>query len=285
MIRSLQSGRTAAWLAPALICLAVLSYVHCIAEEKSQPVRCAVVGGLNESDFWPQLMDRFQRATGHRAEIVATGPKHAIAAAFKAGEADLIVMHPADTMINLVADGHAENLQPWARNDFVIVGPTADPARIKGERDAIVAFGKIIASKSKLLIHSSNGASELLGDLLAAGELELDPRTTINLPGDKHRQVLVRATAEKAYTLIGRIPFRSGKLETGDLQVMVQGDPRLRRTYLVAVATGKHDDPRLTAARKLAAFLREPVTQQWLAGFGKGKYDDEPLFFPVKTTH
>src|SRR5437016_11351 len=82
-------------------------------------VRCAVVGGLNESDFWPQLADRFQRATGHRAEIVATGPKHVIAGAFKSGEADLIVMHASDTIINLVADGYGENPQPWARNDFV----------------------------------------------------------------------------------------------------------------------------------------------------------------------
>ena len=283
MIQSFQRAATAAWFISALIGVAVIAPGHGTAEEKSPPVRCAVVGGLNESDFWPQLIDRFQRATGHRAEIVATGPKHAIAAAFKAGEADLVVMHPTDTMINLVADGYAENLQPWARNDFVIVGPAADPARIKGEKDAVVALGKIIASKSKLLIHASNGASELLSDLLAAGELELDPQTTINLPGDKHRQMLVRATAEKAYTLVGRIPFRSGKLDTGDLQVMVQGDPRLRRTYLVAVATGKADDPRLAAARKLEAFLREPDTQQWLAGFGKGKYDDEPLFFSVKT--
>ena len=153
-------------------------------------VRCAVVGGLNEIDFWPQIADRFQRDTGHRLEIVATGPKHAIAEAFKAGEADVIVMHSSDTMVNLVADGYGENLQPWARNDFVIVGPASDPAKIKGETDAVAALGRIIASRSKLLIHASSGVGELLGDLLAAGELELDPQSTISLPGDKHRQML-----------------------------------------------------------------------------------------------
>src|SRR5439155_21628294 len=120
--------------------------------------RCAIVGGLNESDFWPQLADRFQRAAGHRAEIVATGPKHVIAAAFQSGEADLIVMHTSDTIINLVADGYGENPQPWARNDFVIVGPEADPAKVKGQSDAVAALAKIIASRSKLLIHASNGA-------------------------------------------------------------------------------------------------------------------------------
>src|SRR5262245_1245500 len=68
----------------------------------SQIVHCAAVGGLNEIDFWPQLADRFQRATGHRLEFVATGPKHAISAAFTSGEADVILMHNSDTIMNLV---------------------------------------------------------------------------------------------------------------------------------------------------------------------------------------
>jgi tungstate transport system substrate-binding protein len=284
----LAHGRLSSVVHSLVLTASVVVASHCFAQgttsgEKQEPqtVRCAVIGGLNESDFWPQLADRFQRATGHRAEIVTTGPKPVIAAAFKAGEADLIVMHAGDLMINLVVDGYGENPQPWARNDFVIVGPASDPAKINGEKDAVAALGKIIASKSKLLIHASNGASELMSDLLAAGELELDPQSTLSLPGDKHRQMLKRATAEQAYTIVGRIPFLNGKLDPGELQIMVQGDERLRRTFLVVVATGKPTEPRLAAARKLAAFLREPATQAWIAGFGQGKLDEKPLFFPV----
>ncbi|HMC10820.1 MAG TPA: substrate-binding domain-containing protein [Pirellulaceae bacterium] len=259
----------------------------CIVQAQGQPesgvvVRCAVVGGLNEIDFWPQLADRFQRATGHRMEIAAVGPKHAIAEAFKSGEADVIVMHSSDAIINLVADGFGENPQPWAKNDFVIVGPASDPAKIKGDKDAVAALGKIIASRSKLLLHASSGVNELVGDLLAAGELELDPQATISLPGDKHRQMLKRAAAEQAYTLVGRIPFLSGKLDTGELAIMVQGDERLRRPYLVVVAA-RPGDRRLEPARRFAAFLREPATQEFIAGFGSGKFDERPLLFPVKT--
>jgi len=248
-----------------------------------QTVRCAVVGGLNEIDFWPQIADRFQRATGSRLEIVATGPKHAIAEVFEAGEADVIVMHACDTMINLVADGYGENPQPWARNDFVIVGPASDPARIKGEKDAVAALGKIIASRSKLLVHASSGVNELLGDLLTAGELELDPQATISLPGDRHRQMLKRAASEQAYTLVGRIPFLSGKLDTGELQIMVKSDPRLRRPYLVVVAA-KAGEQRQAPARRFAAFLREAATQKFIAGFGQGKFDESPLLFPVNVS-
>jgi len=270
----------ASWLV-SMIALAALAGGARGQNPAPQTVRCAVVGGLNETDFWPQLGERFQRATGHKMEIVATGPKHVLAEAFRAGEADLLVMHTGDSIINLVADGVAENPQPWARNDFVIVGPAADPAKIKGEKDAALALGKIIASKCKLLLHGSSGVSELLSDLLAAGELELDPQSTLSVPTERHRQMLRRAEEERAYTIVGRIPFLNGKLETGTLQVLSQGDERLRRPYLVVVATGKADDLRLAAARRLAAFLREQPTQDWIATFGKGKYDDRPLLFPV----
>ncbi|MFT3920986.1 MAG: hypothetical protein QM778_00480 [Myxococcales bacterium] len=169
-------------------------------------------------------------------------------------------------------------------NDFVIVGPTSDPAKIKGEKDAIAALSKIIASKSKLLLHASNGANELVSDLLSAGELELDPQTTISLPGDKHRQMLKRAAAEQAYTIVGRIPFLSGKLEAGQMAIMVQGDERLRRTYLAVVSTQINDSQKVTAARRFATFLRESATQQFIAEFGRGKFDDQPLLFSVKVT-
>jgi tungstate transport system substrate-binding protein len=271
------------WLRANLVLILALlgSAETSIAEDKSPVVRCAVIGGLLDTEFWPGLADRFERATGLQAEVAASGPKHVLMEAFELGQADLIVMHSGDAIINLVADGRGENPQPWARNDMVLVGPAADPAGIRGEKDAVAALRKIIESGNKLLLHSSNGAQEVLSELLAAGELELDPANTIVLPGDRHRQMLVRAQSEKAYTLVGRIPFLNGKVDPGNLKVVVQGDPRLRRPYLVVVASGKQDDPRLVAARRMASFLRESETQTWIAEFGRGKYDDQPLFFPV----
>ena len=244
-------------------------------------IRVAVIGGLLDTEFWPEVADRFERQSGHRVEVVSSGPKHVIAEAVASGAADLVTMHASDTIINLVADGHAVDPQPWVRNDMILVGPVTDPAGIRDEKDAAAALRKIVTSKSKLLIHSSQGASEVLGDLLTAAEVELDPALINTLKGDKQRQMLRRAASEGAYTLVGRTPFLNGKLDTGGLAVMVQGDVRLRRPYVVAVAAGKPDDPRLAATRQLAAFLREPATQDWIAGYGRGKYDDRPLFFPV----
>lgn len=250
--------------------------------DKPQTIRCAVIGGMMDTDFWPAVAERFEKQTGHKVEIVASGPKHGIAEAFRAGKADLITMHASDKIINLVADGYGVDPQPWARNDLLLVGPKSDPAGVRGEKDVVAALAKILEAKCKVLVHASLGVQDVFSDVLAAGDLELDPERTISLPGDKHRQMLKRASEEEAYTIVGRIPFLNAKIPSGDMVIMVQGDPKLRRPYVVITAkpSGK-DAARSAAAKQLARFLREPDTQRFIATFGKGKYDDQPLFFPV----
>jgi tungstate transport system substrate-binding protein len=241
-----------------------------------RPVRCAVVGGMVETGMWPELVARWELATGNKVELASVGPKPVVIAAFRAGGIDLIAVHASDAMVNLVADGLAIAPQPWARNDLVIVGPADDPAGIRGNHDAVAAIAKIIGGKHKLLVHASMGADTVLHDLLDAGKLKLPAESIVTFAGDDQHEVLARAAAEHAYTIVGRIPFVDGKLAHHGLELMVRGDPRLRRPYLVELA------PRAApAARQLAAWLRSPDAQQWIAQYGKGRYDDEPLFFPV----
>jgi tungstate transport system substrate-binding protein len=259
--------------------------IPAVAAAEPVTVRCAVIGGMMDTGFWPAVAKRFEDATGQRVEVVASGPKHEIATAFRAGQMDLITMHASDTIINLVADGLAEDPQPWARNDLVLIGPRDDPAGVRGQADAVAALARIIDSHSPLLVHPSLGANEVLADLLEAGGLQLDPAHTIVLSSDKQRQMLRRAEKEGAYTLVGRIPFLNGKIARSALELMVEGDPRMRRPYVVAVASAKAaNDPRHAAARQLAHFLRQPDTQSWIAQFGRGQLDDQPLFFPVVVT-
>jgi len=237
---------------------------------------------MTDTGFWQALCERFTTETGLPIELVATGPKFVIAPVFEQGKADLITMHASDTIINLVADGFGADPQPWARNDLLLVGPADDPAKIAGSTDAVAALAKIIESKATLLVHQSLGSNEVLHDLLNAGELELDDEHTVVMATDRQRQLLGRAAKEHAYTLVGRIPFLNGKIANDGLRIMVQGDPRLRRPYVVVVSHfNPPGSPCDVAARKLAAFLRSPETQEWIAGFGRGELDDEPLFFPV----
>jgi tungstate transport system substrate-binding protein len=245
-------------------------------------VRVAVIGGMNEVGFWDALAQRFEQETGIPVETVASGPKEGIAPVFRQGGVDLITMHASDTIINLVADGYALDPQPWARNDMVIVGPPSDPAGIKGMKDAATAIEKIVSTRSAFVVHSSLGAQEVLRNILASSDLALDEESTTLLLDDRQRRVLHIAAQKEAYTLVGRIPFRTGKIPNDGLGVMVSGDPRLRRPYVVAVANpARIPGVRLTEARRLAAFLRSPATQRFINEFGRGRFDSDPLFFPV----
>ena len=241
-----------------------------------QTIKVAVIGGMMETGFWPEVVARFERATGHKVELASTGPKPVVVAAFKKGGIDLITVHASDAMVNLVADGLARDPQPWLRNDLVIVGPAADPAHIKGETDAGKALAAIIAAKAPLLVHATLGADGVLHDLVEDGKLHLDPTATVRFSGENQHQVLAEAARLGAYTMIGRIPFITKKLHADGIELMVRGDPRLRRPYLVEIATTANP-----AAQVLADFLRSPETQAWIATYGVGKYDDGPLFFPV----
>jgi tungstate transport system substrate-binding protein len=253
----------------------------------TQPVRCAVIGGICDTGLWDALADRFHNETGERAEAVASGPRDGIDAVFRAGKADLIVIHGSDTAVNLVADGYAMEMAPWARNDMVIVGPANDPAGIaNADNDALAALRAIIKSKSPFVIHSSLGAQEVLRDILSeGGELAFDADQLTVLFDDRQRRVMKLASERKAYTICGRIPFLSGKIPNEGMKVLCKRDPRLRRAFVVAIAD-PHCVPlaRVESARRLARFLRTPQTQAFIADFGRGKYDDQPLFYPVVVT-
>jgi tungstate transport system substrate-binding protein len=254
------------------------------APTTQRSVRVAIIGGMNETGFWDGIVQRFEQTTGIKVIAAATGNKDGIGKVFQQGGCDLIVMHTSDTIVNLVADGYAMEPEPWLKNDFVIVGPPDDPAGIKGMTDAAEAMRKIAKAKPAFVIHASLGAQEVLRNILEPNEIQLDPDHTTALIDDHLRTGLKVAADKHAYTLVGRIPYLDGKLPNGGLVVMVRDDPRLRRPFMVAIANpAKFPDAHLNEARTLASFLRSAPTQAWIGGFGKGKFDNEPLFFPITT--
>ncbi len=250
----------------------------------SHVIRVAIIGGMVETGFWQGIVEQFQQATGNRykVELVAKGPKDEIAARFRKGQADLIAMHASDAILNLVADGYAVDPQPWVKNDLIIVGPHDDPAHIRGMKDAAAAFAKLVEAKAPIVVHSSLGAQEVMRAVLTDGNINMPSEHLTILFEDRARDVLKIAAEKHAYTLVGRIPFLNGKLPNGGLEVMVRGDPRLRRPYIVATANPrKFPQANVEGAKALAAFLRKPETQAWIGKFGVSQLDDQPIFFSI----
>ena len=218
-------------------------------------------------------------------EVVSTGNKDGISTLFKQGVCDLLVMQSNDTVIDLATEGYAIDPQPFLKSDLIIVGPENDPAGIHGMTDASAAVKKILDSKSAFVVHGSSGADSVVRNIVQAAGLQIDPQQVTVLLNDHQRQVLQVAVDKKAYTLIARVPFKSGKLTAKGYAVMVEGDPRLQKPWLVAIANPtKLHDAHYGAACSLAAFLRSDDTQRWIANFSKGKLDDRSLYFPITTS-
>jgi tungstate transport system substrate-binding protein len=245
------------------------------------PVRVAVIGGMSTTGFFQAAATRFTHDTGIAVDIVATGPKDVLAAAVRAGQVDLVTLHSCDTFANLAADGYVLDLQPWLRNDLLLVGPPDDPAQVRGS-DAVEAMRRIVRARAPFVLHPSLGVNEVLRDLTHEGGVDLDPEATTVVLKERFRPVLQLAEEKHAYVVVGRVPFRNGKQPHTTLVPLVERDPRLRRPYLVAVVNPQRvPTARLAAARVLQAWLRSTATQAWVAEYGRGQIDDQPLFLPV----
>jgi len=168
--------------------------------------------------------------------VISTGPKGIISKPFMRGEADLLTMHSSDGTTDLVVEGYGVNIRPWARNDLVILGPPADPAGIRGMKDGAAALKKIAETKSKILDTMGLGKREMSHKMWKKAGIR--PRGDWVLKDEAPTRHLAPAyAAEKgAYLIYGRMPYMTKKIAFRDLEIMVTGDPEMRRPYMVMEA-------------------------------------------------
>ncbi len=250
---------------------------------KKAPVRVAVIGGMSMTGLWPRLAAHFEEQTGIPVEVVATGPKDVLVPVFRKGEVDLLTMHSSDEATSLVADGLGRNIQPWTRNEHVIMGPSNDPAGIRGMKDGAAALRRIAETKSPY-IDAQGGGKRLVSEKLwekaglrPIGDWVLKDESAT--PTD----LLRYAESKGAYAICGRIPVFIGKIPKGSMAIMVEGDPEMQRPFVIVEADPKHfPQANAKGAAKLAAFLVSTETQEFLKRFADEQPAGVPLFYPLK---
>jgi len=212
-----------------------------------------------------------------------TGPRPLLDTAMRAGKVDLLTMHSGDITTDIVADGIGVNMRPWTRNELVIVGPTNDPAGIRGLTNGVLALRKIAAAQAKFVDFEGIGSRELthtlwrLAGIDPKGDWLIKDDTTIS-----KWNVLQFCRSNHAYVVVGYIPALTGKMANGGMEILVQKDPVMRRPYIVMEANPKvFPDANAAGARALSDFLLSPPVQNLLLQFGRDNPDNHPLFFPV----
>jgi tungstate transport system substrate-binding protein len=251
----------------------------------SHVVRCAVIGGMTMTGLWPAIAGKFETQTGYRVKVVATGPRPILDAAMRAGKVDLLTMHSGDITTDLVADGFGVNMRPWTRNELCIVGPLDDPAHIRGMTNGAAALRKIAAAQARFVDFQGIGSRELVHTLWRLADTEPKGEWVLKDETVSKWNILQYARANHAYVVVGYIPAQMGKMYAEGMEILVKGDPVMRRPFIV-METNPRKFPQANhaGARALADFLLSDQAQDFLNEFGRQTNRSGPLFFPVATT-
>jgi tungstate transport system substrate-binding protein len=269
-----------------LLALAVtLAYHHCvITKNPTNPsvVRCAVIGGMTMTGLWPEISKMFEAQTGYHVEVVATGERPILDKAIRAGQVDLLTMHSGDITTDIEADGIGVNMRPWTRNELVIVGPTNDPAGIRGMTNGAAALRKIAAARVHFVDFQGIGSREMSHTLWRLAEVEPKGDWVIKDDTVSKWNILQFCRSNGACVVVGYIPAMMGKMDSEGMGILVKGDPVMRRPYIVMEANpAKFPQANHAGARALSDFLLSPKVQHFLLDYGRQTAENHPLFFPV----
>jgi tungstate transport system substrate-binding protein len=214
---------------------------------------------------------------GHAVRLVAVGSGQALALG-RRGDADLLLAHSAVDEERFMADGAGRRRVPLLRNDFVLVGPPADPAGASEAPDAAAALRAIAAAGARFISRGDSSGTHR-AELRLWQDAGVDAATRAALVSDVGQgmaETLSVATERQAYALTDRATFVA--LSAGlDLRVVHQGDARLANVYSVITVRGARNE---AGADLLADWLASPAAAAVIRGFGTDEAG-RPLFVPL----
>ena len=248
-----------------------------IAQERSIVV--ASTTSTDNSGLFRHILPLFKQKTGIDVRVVALGTGQALDVG-RRGDADVVFVHAKPLEEKFVADGDGVRRYAVMYNDFILVGPKSDPARIAGTRDVLAAFRKIRAAEALFISRADQSGTHF-------AELNLWKAAGVDIGSAKgawYREIgqgmgaaLNMASASNAYLLADRgtwISFRS----RGDLEIVVQGDPPLFNQYgVILVNPAKHPAVKQELGQAFIDWLISPEGQKAIADY---QINGQQLFFP-----
>jgi tungstate transport system substrate-binding protein len=257
-------------------CLVLLFTAAAAQAQPAPAITMASTTSTEQSGLFSHLLPAFKQASGIDVKVVAVGTGQAIDMA-RRGDADVLFVHDRTAEEKFVADGFAARRHPVMFNDFILVGPKADPAGARG-RDIVEGLKKVTAANAPFISR---------GDKSGTHAAELRYWTLAGAPGRKggYREcgcgmgpALNIAAQASAYAIADRgtwLNFRN----RGDLAILVEGDRRLFNEYgVMAVSQAKFPHVKAAEAQRFVDWIVSPAGQQAIAAYRIG---GEQVFFPA----
>jgi len=249
------------------------------AEPKNTNIILSTTTSTQDSGLLDVLVPLFEKQTGYTVKTISVGTGQALALAAK-GDADVALVHAPSLEKQYVAEGKLLNRRLVMYNDFVIIGPRNDPAKIKSAKTASAALRLIEQSKSRFVSRGDNSGTHHLEKTLWK-EVGIEPKGTWYIEaGQGMGATLGIANERNAYTITDRGTYLAlGSRIT--LPILGEGDKALLNIYSV-MEVNPANGPRINTAggKAFADFMVAPQTQSVIKNFGVGKFS-QPLFVPV----
>jgi tungstate transport system substrate-binding protein len=255
--------------------LAISSVLPVQAAE--QVVRLATTTSTASSGLLDAILPKFESKCGCKVHVIAVGTGKALKLG-EDGNVDVVLVHARPSEDAFVAAGHGIDRRDVMYNDFVLIGPNNDPARIKGEKDVLAAMKKIADAKWKFVSRGDDSGTDQM-EKSYWKELSIKPegQRWYFAAGQGMGEVLMMAGEMRAYTLTDRGTYISFRDKIG-LPALMQGDARMFNPYgIIAVNPKKYPKTNYRGASELIEWITSAEGQKLIADF---KVGGEQLFIP-----
>ncbi len=263
-----------------LLLVLLISIFYCFAAQASDSmlIRLATTTSTDNSGLLNHVLPEFSKDTGYKVHVIAVGTGKALRLG-KDGDVDIVLVHAKQAETDFVNSGYGEKRYSVMYNDFVVVGPASDPAKLSQSHNINDAFNRLSKSKSSFISRGDNSGTH-------KKEKTFWEKAEVFPSGDWYREVgqgmgkvLQMANELDAYTLTDRGTWLAYQNKT-QLKIVYQGDASLFNPYgIIAVNPRRYDDINYAGASALIAWITSKTQGQKLIGeyqlFGKR------LFIPM----
>jgi tungstate transport system substrate-binding protein len=267
---------------PILILLALTLALATAASAQAPASRTIILStttSTQDSGLLDVLVPLFEKQTGYSVKTISVGTGQALALAAR-GEADVTLAHAPGLEKTYVGQGKMHNRRLVMYNDFLLLGPESDPAKVRGDKSVVTALRKIAAARARFVSRGDKSGTHVLELALwkAAGVTPGAPWYIES--GQGMGATLGIANDRRGYTVSDRATMLAFARRV-DLKPMVEGDRLLLNIYSV-MEVNPANGPRVNAAggKAFADFMLAPATQAVIKTFGVDKYG-QPLFVPI----
>ncbi|MEF9951359.1 MAG: substrate-binding domain-containing protein [Clostridium sp.] len=259
--------------------VAVGLLVGCGKEEAKAPIKLATTTSTQDSGLLDYLLPKFTEKTGYKVEVISKGTGQALKLG-ENGDVDVVLVHAKDSEEKFVKEGHGLERIEVMYNDFVVVGPKNDPAKIKDAKDAKDALKAIYESKNVFVSRGDDSGTDKFEKKLWK-KLDIKPEGDNYISAGKGMlDVLMMANEKNGYTISDRATYLANKDKLKDLEIVYQKSNDLKNQYgIIAVNPNKNESINKDGAKAFIDFVTSDEGQKLIGEFGKDKYG-EALFTP-----